>query len=159
MEVGVEIPETFCFHFHEMNKLTQKKVKVHLLLTRCESHQPLVEDIYTKYINIKSLSLLGFQINIRGIVRCSLTGDPNAPPVSGSVVKLGFECSSSGADQADHADQADQEQIKQIMWEKGRSSRSTHQIVVDRTACGGSAFFQKMTKNSELLAVLLPNKF
>ncbi|CAN7138122.1 unnamed protein product [Brassica rapa subsp. narinosa] len=38
-----------------------------------------------------SLSLLGFQINIRGIVRCSLTGDPNAPPVSGSVVNLGFE--------------------------------------------------------------------
>ncbi|CAF2298959.1 unnamed protein product [Brassica rapa] len=35
-----------------------------------------------------SLSLLGFQINIRGIVRCSLTGDPNAPPVSGSVVNL-----------------------------------------------------------------------
>ncbi|KAG5402348.1 hypothetical protein IGI04_016955, partial [Brassica rapa subsp. trilocularis] len=44
------------------------------------------------------LSLLGFQINIRGIVRCSLTGDPNAPPVSGSVVKLGFECSPATAD-------------------------------------------------------------
>ena len=35
-----------------------------------------------------SLSLLGFQINTRGIVRCSVTGDPNAPPVSGSVVNL-----------------------------------------------------------------------
>ncbi|KAG2290764.1 hypothetical protein Bca4012_081552 [Brassica carinata] len=35
-----------------------------------------------------SLSLLDFQINISGIVRCSLTGDLNAPPVSGSVVNL-----------------------------------------------------------------------